>query len=701
MRPIFLFILTFFVISKSYSQVDPVLVNDTLSVNELNEVLITATRTYRQLSSLPLPAQIITKKEIKETNRTRLNNILNEQTGLITVQNFIGGEGIQMQGLGSEYTLVLVDGVPLVGRSAGTLDISRLAVGNIKQIEIVKGASSSLYGSEALGGVINIITDNPKKNGFNGDINYNYGTFNTRDANLNLDYKKDKFSINTFINRNSSDGYDLINAVDVNTIDPYSNYTFNTKVNYDLNNNTKLYASGRYFLQDQDYIPTETEVGKIKVNEWNTHLKVNHKYSEKWSSYFEFYATRYMAEDYLNNVSDNTLFSASDYNELLVRPEVRATYNPNDKTAFIAGIGLDHETLVRTDFATNPEFNSPYAYFQYDGNPNEKVNIILGARFDKHNAYKSQFSPKGAIRYKLNDNLAIKGSVGYGFKAPDFRQLYFDLAGIAGYTILGYNSVSSRIPEMLANGEIEDESDILVPLSLFNDKLKPESSISYNLGVDYKPTSSLKLGLNLFRNDIQDLIDTQLIANKINGSGVYSYYNVNKAFTQGLEFNTTWRTSNNLRISGGYQLLFAKEKEAIELFKNGQAFASTPGSPSFQLNENDYFGLYNRSKHMANLKIFYNFSKHNLTTNLRANYRSKYGLFDTNSNGYLDTYDDFVGAYTLWNWAINKTFYNNYEIGFGIDNIFDFTDTPEYENDSVFIGNIPGRIIYAKLNFKF
>ena len=76
------------------------------------------------------------------------------------MQNFIGGEGVQMQGLDSEYTLVLIDGVPLIGRSAGTLDLSRLSVGNIKQIEIVKGASSSLYGSEALGGVINIITDN-------------------------------------------------------------------------------------------------------------------------------------------------------------------------------------------------------------------------------------------------------------------------------------------------------------------------------------------------------------------------------------------------------------------------------------------------------------------------------------------------------------------------------------------------------------
>ena len=104
---------------------------------------------------------------------------------------------------------------------------------------------------------------------------------------------------------------------------------------------------------------------------------------------------------------------------------------------------------------------------------------------------------------------------------------------------------------------------------------------------------------------------------------------------------------------------------------------------------------------MANFKVFYTLEKHNINTNLRATYRSKYGLFDTNSNRYLDKYDDFVEAYTIWNWAINKFFYKNYELGFGIDNIFDFTDTPESGGDSVFIGNIPGRIIYGKLNIKF
>lgn len=698
-KSIFIIAVLFPLLCLSQQQVQKT--KDTVLTQQLNEVVVTATRTIRQLSSLPLPVQIIAKKELKETGSTRLDAILNEQTGLITVQNFIGGEGIQMQGLESEYTLVLIDGVPLIGRSAGTLDLSRLSVGNIKQIEIVKGASSSLYGSEALGGVINIITDKSNRNGIHGNLMHRFGTFNEQETNINLDYKKERITLGAFINRSSSNGYDLNNATNVNTLDPYFNYTFNTKLSYDITENTNLFASTRYFLQDSDYIPTDTEAGESEVREWNAHLKANHKYNEKWSSYFEFYASRYFAKDFLNNVEDNTLFSESFYKEVLIRPEIRATYKVNNKSSFIGGLGLDYEALNRADFSTTPKLTSPFMYLQYDTNPKEDLNIILGARFDGHNEYNSQFSPKVAFRYQIFDKLAAKGSVGYGFKAPDFRQLYFDLQGIAGYTILGYNVVNTRIPEMLDSGEIGSENDIVVPLSNFNDKLNPENSISYNFGVTYNPISELKLEVNYFRNDIKDLIDNQLIANKTNGSGVYSYQNIKKAFTQGIEFNSSWRISNSLKIAGGYQFLLAKDKAAVESFKNGGAFASFPGQSAFQLKESDYFGLFNRSKHMANFKVFYSNTQNKFNTNIRGTYRSKYGVLDTNSNTYLDKYDDFVDAYTMWNWAINKTFKENYELGIGVDNIFDFTDEPTSNNDFTFINNIPGRIFFTKLNIQF
>ena len=678
---------------------------DTITEQKLDEVIVTATRTYRQLSSLPLPAQIISKKELKSVNTVRLNDILNEQTGLITVAGFIGGEGVQMQGLDPEYTLVLIDGVPLVGRSAGTLDLSRITVGNIKQIEIVKGASSSLYGSEALGGVINIITDLPKNRGLKGDLDYRFGTFNSHDLNLDLGYRKDKLRLNGFVNFNSSDGYDLNNAVNVNTVDPYFNITINPRLQYDFNDNTNLFVSLRGFHQDQDYVPTQTESGDIETFEWNTHVRLNNKYSQKWSSYFEFYATQYDTEQTLFNTATNELDSRSDYDELLIRPEIRATFQPDDKTTFIAGLGMDHESLKRNDFSIQPTFNSPYVFLQYDSNISEKLNVILGARYDSHSDYRSQFSPKIALRYEITDNLSAKGSVGYGFKAPDFRQLYFNFDGFAGYTVLGYNMVPLVLQEMYDNGQLAmsyNQNQIDAIISDFQGNLKPESSVAYNIGFTFKPLNTLNFEINFFRNDIKDLIDDRQIATKASQNGVFSYVNVNQAYTQGFEFNSSWQANKQLKVSGGFQYLIAKDKDAESIFKNGEAFALTPLGAA-QLKEDDYFGLPNRSKHMANLKLFYDFVDLDLNVNIRGVYRSKYGLFDTNGtvNGYIDKYDDFVEGFSTWDLALNKTFYKNYELGFGVDNIFDFTDWPDSGTDQVFIANIPGRLFYGTINIKF
>ncbi|WP_026775737.1 TonB-dependent siderophore receptor [Polaribacter sp. Hel_I_88] len=686
----FLFLL-FFTIQSLVAQQEKEVAKDSTKVEALEEVIISATRTIRQLSSLPLPAQIISKKEIKAVNSIRLSDILNEQTGLITVPDFGGGEGIQLQGLDSQYTLILIDGVPLVGRSAGTLDLNRVSVGNIKQIEIIKGASSSLYGNEALGGVINIITEDPK-NGFNGNANYRGGSFGTHDIITNLNYKKNKFGINAFVNRFSSDGYDLVENDAVNTVEPFSNYTLNSKITYDFSENTKLLLSGRFYHQNQDNVASETLKGESEIKEWNTLAKLDHTFNEKWSSYLEFYATQYKAEEFLNDEIGNS-FSRSDFNQLFVRPELRTTYQLNEKNAFIGGVGLTHERLKRTDFFGAPVFNSPYIYAQYDGNPTEKINIILGARFDDHSEYHSQFSPKGAIRYKLNDKIVIKSSVGYGFKTPDFRQLYFDFTNATvGYTVLGYNAVSTRIPQLEADGQL---LSIVVPVSEFNDNLKPESSIGYNFGIDVNPISNLKLNINLFRNNIENLIDTRVIARRTNGQNVFSYFNVNRVYTQGLEFNANYKLSENITILGGYQLLYAKDKEVEQDFENGEVFARiTPSSPSFRLQKDDYFGLFNRSRHMANFKIFYTIPKWNLDINLRSTYRSKFGLFDTNGNTYLDKYDDFVNGYTIWDFAVNKTIYKSYKVGIGMDNILGF-------NDPQNISNIAGRIIYGTININF
>ncbi|NNK86817.1 MAG: TonB-dependent receptor [Flavobacteriaceae bacterium] len=674
-----------------YAQEDVIKSSDSIRTEKISEIILTATRTYRQLSSLPMPAQLIKAEEIKSINALRLNDLLSEQTGIITVPDFGGGEGIQMQGLDSQYTLVLIDGVPLIGRSAGTLDLSRISVGNIKQIEVVKGASSSLYGSEALGGVINIITENPKS-GLKGKLDHRSGSFNTNDSRLNLNYKKNKLGLNFFINRFETDGYDLDADNILNTVDAYTNYTFSGKVNYDIGKNTDIVISGRYFTQEQNTAGSELFTGQSNIDDWNTRLLLNHEFNSKWKSELELYGTGYKATEFLDDTEGN-LVNESDFDQVLLRPEFRTTLKYSETGTIIGGLGMNHESLDRNDFSTNPEFNSPYVFLQWDSYLNKKLNLILGARFDGHNEYKSQFSPKLAMRYDLSDELALKGSVGYGFKAPDFRQLYFNFSnGVVGYTILGYNAVNTVIPQLESQGQI---ANILVPLSEFNGQLSPENSVGINLGVDLKPTSNVSMNINLFRNSIDDLIDIRIVANKTNGQNVFSYYNINSVYTQGLEYNLSWKPNENLRISGGYQLLFARDNDAEEAFKNGEVFArENPTAPAFQLDKSDYFGLFNRSRHTANVKLFYKIEKWDANFNIRGVYRSKFGLFDTNGNAYLDTYDDFVDGYSIWDLAINKTFYKNYELGLGMDNVLDFTDPQN-------ISNIPGRIIYGTLTVNF
>ncbi|MDO5608802.1 MAG: TonB-dependent receptor [Capnocytophaga sp.] len=664
---------------------------DSIRKYDLKEVVITATRTLRQLASLPLQVQLVKEKELRRINSSRLSDVLAEQTGLVTVPGHTGGEGIQMQGLDVAYTLILVDEMPLVGRTIGQLDLNRISVGNIRQIEIVKGASSSLYGSEALGGVINIITQQPD-DGWNTSANYRFSSFDTHDASATVGYKKNKLALSTFFNRYSSDGYNLSDT-DVPTVSPYANITLRNKLSYRFSERTDGSISLRYFSQNQDYILSNTAQGESQIREWNAHAKLNNKYSERWSSFFELYATRYKTHEYVDGNLTLNQDENSDFNQTLVRPEIRGMYSHNEQSDFVFGVGANFDKVEKTIFISDSRMQSYYLYGQWDVHFLEKINMIAGFRYDFHSEYRSQFSPKLAFRYEISPKTALKASVGYGYKAPDFRQLYNHFSNSAvGYTVLGYNAVSSVLQQMLANGEIAGL--MANPADFANSGLLPESSVSFNLGMDFKPIPKLKFGFNLFRNDIKNLIDTQIIATKNSGQSVYSYYNAQKVFTQGIEINATYYATPQFEISGGYQLLYAKDKEVAENFKKRNVYARDANGTIFQLSKNDYFGLINRSRHSANLKLYYSIPKWKTNANLRAVYRSKYALGDTNNNAVIDRYDRFVSGYVLCHFAVNKQIGEHFTAGIGANNLLDYTD-PQY------ISNLPGRIAYINLSINF
>ena len=670
--------------SASYSQSNI----DTISNTKLEEVVVTATKTLRQLSTLPMPAKLITKEEIAKSSSTKLSDILDDQPGIFIVPDFGGGNGIQIQGLDSQYTLLLIDGSPIIGRQSGTLDLDRISIGNIEQVEIIKGSSSSLYGTDALGGVVNLITSKAKDS-ISAEASYKISTFNTNDISVNLGkISQNGDNLNFYFNSFNSNGYDLNDDPILNTVEPYKSYTGFLRHNF-KKNKLSYFSSVRIYNENQDFRLDENSYGKNIINELGINSSINYIKNKNYKLIFENYYTNYKNDEEFR-LNQNSI-EESFFNQSLFKSELRSIYTINKKNTLTFGLGFYSELLKRNNFNREEVSQNSFNYFvQYEGFIFENTNYVFGARYDQYDEYESEFSPRFAIRTQINDNISSKISIGKGFKTPDYRQLYFNFSNSSsGYSVIGFNAAKEIISNLQSLGQI---SNLIISQDEFEGKLKPETSISFNLGFNIKTNKSTVFDINFFRNQISNLIDYKIIASKVNGQSIFSYYNLNKVYTQGIEFNSTSTVFNDIEISIGYQFLEAKDNDSKNQIKNGEVFARmTPSSPTFQIKPKDYFGLYNRSKHNFNLKISYAFKDY-FDIYFKSKYRSKYGLSDSNGNNLLDDFDDFVESNLISDISISKN-YKNYILTFGVENLFDYTDR---EN----IPNYPGRIIYSKLNIK-
>ena len=668
--------------SASYSQSNI----DTISNTKLEEVVVTATKTLRQLSTLPMPAKLITKDEIAKSSSAKLSDILDDQPGIFIVPDFGGGNGIQIQGLDSQYTLLLIDGSPIIGRQSGTLDLDRISIGNIEQIEIIKGSSSSLYGTDALGGVVNLITSKTKDS-ISAEASYKISTFNTNDISVNLGkISQNGDNLNFYFNSFNSNGYDLNDDPILNTVEPYKSYTGFLRYNF-KKNKWSYFSSVRIYNENQNFTLNENSYGKNIINELGINTSINYIKNKNYKLIFENYYTNYKNDEEFR-LNQNSI-EESFFNQSLFKSELRSIYTINKKNTLTFGLGFYSELLKRNNFYREEVSQNSFNYFvQYEGFIFENTNYVFGARYDQYDEYESEFSPRFAIRTQINDNISSKISIGKGFKTPDYRQLYFNFSNSSsGYSVIGFNAAKEIISNLQSLGQI---SNLIISQDEFEGKLKPETSISFNLGFNIKTNKSTVFDINFFRNQISNLIDYKIIASKVNGQSIFSYYNLNKVYTQGIEFNSTSTVFNDIEISLGYQFLEAKDNDSKNQIKNGEVFARrTPSSPTFQIKPKDYFGLYNRSKHNFNLKISYAFKDY-FDIYFKSKYRSKYGLSDSNGNNLLDDFDDFVESNLISDISISKN-YKNYILTFGVENLFDYTDR---EN----IPNYPGRIIYSKLN---
>jgi outer membrane receptor for ferrienterochelin and colicins len=666
--------------------------NDTIVFDrKLEEVTISATKTSKSIDELPIPVTIISEKEIQEFSASKLYDVITKQTGIVSVTTKTGTEGLQMQGLDASYTTILIDGFPIIGRSFGALDLNRISVSDIESIEVVKGPSSSLYGSNALGGVINLISKKQIDDGPIINTSLKHASHNTTHSSLIYKYKEGSFQISNSIDYYNTDGYDLIDSDVLSTVNPYSNYTFRSNVRYELSDKLLLNANGHYYKQEQINIATDSSSllkGESNIKEWSFGTSAKYLMNSNFSQQLEIYKTNYRADEFLNT-EDGVLYEDNYFDHTLLQSEMKSHFTYKGLNSVI-GFGITKEELSRRDFSNNPEQDLKFIYGQLDANAFNKVNIILGSRYDNYTNYTPVVSNKLALGFSLTNKIQINGSVGTGFKTPDFRQKYFDFTNSTiGYIVLGRDVAVDRLEDMQSVQEI-------VPFSELSSPLKSETSVNINFGIKYNPANNLSFDVNLFNNKVNDLIEWKLVAIDKNNTNIYSYFNVNQVETKGLEFNSTYTKVDNWEIKFGYQLLYAYDSQVIKgIGQDTTYYARDPEAlASIKLNKDDYFGLFNRSRHMGNIKFNYHLND-KTEMNTMVTYRSKYAISDSNGNGILDTYDKFIDGYSLCDVGITHQISLLKTCQIGVKNIFGFTN-PE------FISNITGRLYYMsfKINFK-
>jgi outer membrane receptor for ferrienterochelin and colicins len=673
---------------------------DSIAKFSQDEIIITASRTPQKTDNIAIPVTIISKKEIQRIGATKVNEVLQEQTGLFitngtgsrAVGGGIFGNGLQLQGLSPDHTLVLIDGEPVIGRQGGVLDLSRITANNIKTIEIIKGPFSSIYGSEAMGGVINIITDNSQKNVFNTSLRY--GSFNTVDAQAKYDWQKQKWSGLFFTNVFTSQGYDLNKADLEKTNDPNYSLSQQIKLSYKINENAKINFSTRLlqgFQQSRYAInaPMINISGNAATIDLATNLSHQFLFLKKYATTTAIYHNLYRYKQQLDSISNSKNYYQDQFEQQFFRIEQLVNLDVNKRYTNILGYGytLQSVNTIRYD---GMKYQHAFHLFSQNEIAINNLKLSAGGRVDINSAYRYSINPKLSLQYKLNSKLKLNASVGSGFKAPDFRQLYLNFINNAADNYIIYGASQFSIQELnsqLAQGFLDRIYQSAYDITT----LKPEQSIGYNFNVTYQPNTIAKLELNLFRNEMSNLINFVQVAQRSNGSPVFSYININKSFTQGAETNLNINVSKYCQLSAGYQFLLTGDKAILDQIKLGKVYGRDEvGGSARLLSTSEYFGLNNRSKHTGNVKLNYNYKSYNASARLIM--RGKWGVVDLDGNGFANFKDEFANGFTLLNMSVGKQFNQSWTAQLGANNITNYIDSKN-------LTNIPGINFYTSISY--
>jgi outer membrane receptor for ferrienterochelin and colicins len=648
---------------------------DSLWRLDMAPVVVTATRAERRADEVAVPVSVIGQEEMASQGAARMTDLLADQPGLTI--NTDHGAGLQMRGLGPDYTLILVDGEPIVGRTAGTLDLDRLTTGNVERVEIVRGPTSSLYGSEALAGVVNLITEAPDEP-LGGRVRTRYGTHGTVDVSARLEGTTGPWRGAVFVDRYRTAGYDLAPGTLAPTRPGYVDYTAQARGQVEATDRTTLSLRGRLATQSQDYavgVGADGTPGAIRHTQRNERLdwtgaaEGEHRLGAGWTLTGTLYGAGYHTDQSLRRDDDGTLRSRSALDQYHGEAEAVLRGALGDSHLLTVGAGTTVEA-IDADRKTGRRLGG-FGFVQDEWSPTGALDVTGSLRLDGNSDYATRLTPKLALRYAPLERLSLRASVGSGYKAPAFRQLYLEFTNPqAGYSVFGVTTVQEGLERLAEQGRIDTRFRSAATPGA---PLSPETSWAFNAGLTATLRDGATLRLDAYHNEVSNLIDAVAVARKTNDQSVFTYVNRNEVFTRGLEARLTLRPAPRLRVQLGYDYLEAKDRQVLEQLRDGEIYRRKDGR-DVQVSPDEYAGLPGRAPHSGTAQLRYTVAPLGLTAQVQGTLRGRTAYADRDGNGIVDADREYLEARTLWDATLSKTLQDRYTLRVGGENLLDYTN---------------------------
>ena len=617
---------------------------------KMEEIVITGTRTPKMLEDVPVPTRVIRMQEIQSADVQNVKDVLEAELPGLEFTSHGGSTNINLQGLGGKYILFLIDGERIAGETRDNVDYNRLDVSNIERIEIVKGSASALYGSSAIGGVVNIITKNAS-NPWQVNVNSRYGSHAQQQHGGTIGFKKPKFSSLTTGNFKYFKGYTLrdteeakyiyADEIVVDTtkysteVKGYKDISVNQKFVYSPIAKLKLTAKGAFYWHE-DLGLAENNKRNDLYHGGNASLRVNWEITKKQNLEFAYNFDLYNKFD-LFLTEEMAGVKRETYSN--VRHTANALFNQTftEKNILTIGAEFTADQLQTYQFADSVNYQSyNYVVFaQHDVLLWKKLTLVYGARFDYNTTFKPHVSPKISLMYKIKD-VSLRASYGGGFRAPSLKELYTDWDHQGMFRVMG------------------------------SDDLRPETSQNVSLSAEYT-RNIFNISLIGYYNFVKDQITTMWNENEDT-----AFY-VNHGSTQiaGLEVNTRVETKYGLSVNASYVFAYT-----YSLDDNGENVSFT-------------------RPHTGILRIDYRFKKGIYMLNPIVQGRILSAL---NMKNYSSARDEYYTIhypiYTMWKVIINQHFLNAITLQLGIDNIFNYQAKRQTFNSSL----SSGRTYFAGLS---